>query len=83
MNEKIKNITLNNLKIATYRFQLWPGPELIKLVQEAVRVSHDPLIGEMRRGWFARLIRAALTCYIAYCKTMAQEIEKEKTHANT
>ena len=65
-----------NQVIKTYRYQLFPSAELIKLIGEAVRVSPDSLIAGVSRGWFARLVRASLTCYIAYCKTMAQESSK-------
>jgi hypothetical protein len=65
-------------KVKNYRYQLFPSLELRHLVSEALKVTHDPLIRGMEKGWFARLIRSALTCYIAYCKTVASEIEKEK-----
>jgi len=71
------NKKLLEKKLKDYRFQLWPSAELLQLVEEAITVSHDPLIREMKTGWFSRLIRAALTCYIAYCKTMANAIEKQ------
>lgn len=72
MNKK----TETEKKVDNYRYQLFPSLELRKLVAEAVRVSRDPLIRDMEKGWFARLVRAALTCYIAYCKTMASESNK-------
>lgn len=62
--------------VDNYRYQLFPSLELRRLVAEAVRVSHEPLIRDMEKGWFARLVRAALTCYIAYCKTMASSSNK-------
>lgn len=60
-------------KIKNYRYQLFPSEELIRLVREAVRVSRDPKIHTQCRGWFAALVRAALTCYIADCKATNKE----------
>lgn len=57
-------------KVSAYRYQLFPSVELLHLVQEALRVSPNPLISGMKAGWFPRLVRVALTCYIAYCKTL-------------
>lgn len=61
---------MNNKKIQTYRYQLFPSVELLQLVGEAVKVSPNRLISELKPGWFPRLVRVALTCYIAYCKTL-------------
>ena len=56
-------------------FQLWKTHDTMKLVREALKVTHDEFIREQRRGWFPRMIRAALVCYIAYCKTVAEKVE--------
>lgn len=42
-----------------------PNYDLRLLIRDAIKLSPDPLVRRKDRGWFPRLVLAALTCYVA------------------